>query len=232
MVWKDNFMVEDDLVTLEGFLDEIFSFSVLDPILDNPIFNFRLAYFKDPRDIFKIGLYLDEKHFPRHFLFANFQCLRCGLCCKNYECVPVEGSQVRKWELEGREDILKYVVIYLRSEDDRVILAEIYPRGMTGCPLCRKVKGKPYYSCKIHSVKESLPICKAYLCSKSIPVAHLNYKNIDDLIALIGLDAYYSLIERDWGEEFDYSKCWIKTHKNEVLKIEIEPSSLTVEEED
>lgn len=196
MVWKNNFMVEDTLKTLEGFLDEITSF----------------AYFKNPKDIFRLGVYLDEKHFSKHFVFANFQCLRCGLCCKNYECVPVEKSQVIRWKLEGREDILKYVVIYGRLENGYGV-AEIYPRGITGCPLCRKVKGKPYYYCKIHSAKKYLPVCKAYLCSKSIPVAHLNYNDIDELIQMIGLEGYYSLIERGWGEEFDYSRCEVKTHK-------------------
>ena len=214
MVWKDNFMVGDVLVTLEGFLDERFTFIIPSPILEeHNLFRFRLAYFEDPWDMLRLGFhFLDEKHFPKHFIFANFQCLRCGLCCKNYECVPVEGSQVRKWELEGREDILKYVVIYGLLKNGNPI-AEIYPRGITGCPFCRKVKGKPYYCCKIQSVKEYLPVCKAYLCSKSIPVAHLNYDDIDELIEIIGLESYYSLIERDWGEEFDYSACEIKTHK-------------------
>jgi len=215
MVWKDNFMVDGSLKTLEGFLDEVFSLSTSPYGLEDLfLFHFPLAYFKDPRDMIMLGFhFLDKKHFPKHFLFANFQCLRCGLCCKNYECVPVYGSQVKEWELERRDDILKYVVIYARSEDDKVILAEIYSRGITGCPLCRKVRGKPYYKCKIHSAKENLPVCKAYLCSKSIPVAHLNYESIDELIEMIGLESYYSLIERDWGEEFDYSKCMIKTHK-------------------
>ena len=36
-------------------------------------FNFPLIHFKDPRDIFKIGLNLDEKDFPQHYIFANFQ---------------------------------------------------------------------------------------------------------------------------------------------------------------
>jgi hypothetical protein len=145
-------------------------------------------------------------------MFANFQCLRCGLCCKNYECVEVESKLVARWEAEGRDDILQYFVVYARFENGHV-LGEIYPRGETGCPLCRKILKKPYYGCKIHDVKEHIPICKAYLCSKSLPVAHMNFPNVQELIEFIGLKRYYSLVERDWGEDFDYSKCWIKTHK-------------------
>jgi len=56
-------------------------------------------------------------------------------------------------------------------------------------------------------------ICKAYLCSKSLPVAYLDYKNIDELIALIGLDAYYSLIERDWEKDLIVQNVGLKLIK-------------------
>jgi len=71
--------------------------------------------------------------------------------------------------------------------------------------LCRKTTGKPYYYCRIQSAKKNIPVCKAYLCSKPLPVAHLNYEDVDELIELIGVDRYY--------EEFDYSACELKTHK-------------------
>lgn len=201
MVWKDNFLVEDTPTTIEGFLDDT---------------KMLFCYFKSFKDMMYIGLYyLNEKNFPKTFIFGNFQCLRCGLCCKNYECVPVMPELIRKWESERREDILRYVFV-LRDEKGN-IFAEIYPRGMTGCPLCWKVRGKPYHSCKIQRDKHFLPVCKAYLCSKSIPVAHLNYKDVEELIGIIGLEEYYTLIERDWGEEFDYSKCWVKTHGHKRL---------------
>jgi hypothetical protein len=205
MVWVENFLVDDVPETLEGLLDDVFGFQTY--ISTFIVFDLRLCFFQDPKDIFRLGSYLDEKHFPKHLVFGNFQCLRCGLCCKNYECVPVEKEQVQEWELQGRADILQYVRLY-----EMVLLPEIYPRGWIGCPLCRKVRNKPYYACKIHSSKNNLPICRAYLCSKSIPVAHLNYKDVDELIEMIGLEDYYSLVKRDWGEEFDYSRCEVKTH--------------------
>jgi len=124
--------VDGDPITLEGFLDDVFGLNLM--VLGFDYFHFCLGYFKDPKGIFKIGVYIDEKHFPKHYLFANFQCLRCGLCCKNYECVPVEKEQVEKWKLDNRHDILRFII----STDSKFI-PELYPRGRIGCPLCRKV---------------------------------------------------------------------------------------------
>lgn len=213
MVWKDNFIVGNEIKTYEGFSDE---FAKIQAVLSTIIlFYFPLCNFKTPEDMFRLRFYLNDKHFPQHFVFANFQCLRCGLCCKNYEDVEVEEEQIRNWTLENREDILKYVDII--PLQDGHIHAEIVPPSWTGCPLCRKARGKPYYSCKINYAKSHVPVCKAYLCSKSIPVAHIDYKNVDELINIIGLESYYSLIERVWGEEFDYSVSEVKTHKKRGL---------------
>jgi|GEM_PF-5426669 len=30
---------------------------------------------------------------------------------------------------------------------------------------------------------------------------------------MVGMDEYYALVEKDWGEEFDYSKCELRTHR-------------------
>lgn len=208
MVWKDNFIIKRisvdivtgakqsslDLVTIDGFLNDFFP----------------LCSFKNPQDIFYLGLYLDEKHFPKNFAFANFQCLRCALCCKNYDCIEVDGEQIMKWKTEGKEDILKHM--WIDEHSDGFVHGEMCANSWRGCPVCRKVTGKPYYYCRIHTAKNYLPVCKAYLCSKSIPVAHLNYKDVDELIEIIGLTGYYSLVERDWGEEFDYSRSELRTH--------------------
>lgn len=209
MVWKDDLIIEDTPTTYAGFLDKICTFEI--NFSSMLLFYFPLCHFKNPHEMFDLRLYLDNKHFPQHFMFANFQCLRCGLCCKNYECVEVEEEQVKKWISENREDIMKHADII--DSPNGHFHTEIVPRSWTGCPLCRKVQGKPYYSCRIHMDKDSLPVCKAYLCSKSVPVAHINYKDIDELIQIIGLNAYYSLIERDWGEEFDFSNSEVKTHR-------------------
>ncbi len=58
-MWKDNFLVDGNPTTLEGFLDDVFGFNIV--ARDFDLFRFCLAYFKDVRDIFRTGLYLDEK---------------------------------------------------------------------------------------------------------------------------------------------------------------------------
>lgn len=195
MVWKSNFLVDGMPTTIEGFLDEYFP----------------LCYFKNLKDIFYSNLYVGRKNIPKHFVFANFQCLRCALCCKNYDAVQVFPEQIKKWESEGRDDILKYIWA-LPRKNGTIFVAEICSHDLGGCPLCRKVRGTPYYYCGIRSAKKNLPACKVYLCSKSLPVAHLNYEDVEELIKIIGLESYYALIERDWGEQFDYSACELKTH--------------------
>jgi len=210
MVWKDNLLVDGKPTTFEGFLDDVFGISV-----DKGSFHladFRFCHFKRPEDAFNIGRHLDAKHFPRHFLFANLQCLRCGLCCKNYESIEISSRErVEEWEIEGRKDVLDHLDIMI--DEPSLFHAEIFSESWTGCPMCRKATGKPYFNCRIQSAKEHLHVCKAYLCSKSIPVAHINYEDIDDLIRIIGLKDYYALVEKDWGEEFDYNRCEFKTHK-------------------
>ena len=212
MVWKTNLyrisktdiLVENKQKELEGFLTfEGFMCEVFGDFYD---FSSK-ASFKDPKEVFRIGLHLDEKHFPKHIIFGNFQCLRCGLCCKNYNDVTVPRALISRWQRASRSDLLKHVDLEMR---------EIYSEpSWLGCKFCRKVRNKPYYSCKVNSFKEFMPVCKTYLCSKSTPVAHLDFKDIDDLIELIGLSAYYGLIETDWNEDFDYSKCKYKTHKRQ-----------------
>jgi len=154
-------------------------------------------------------LSLDLKSFPKDIIFANFQCLRCGLCCKNYEGADIIGDIYKKLESDGREDLKKYIWI-VEAKDLVFGGTEVSFPG--SCSLCRKVRGKPYYTCRIHKYIDLLPVCKAYLCSKSLPVSHLNYKDVDELIGLLGKKRYYDLIERDWDEEFDWSRAYVKTH--------------------
>jgi hypothetical protein len=207
MVWKPNLYAGepqeangprikiDGMITFDGFVRDIFG--MFDDFSN-------LAYFSDPREAFRIGRFIDQKRFPQHIIFANFQCLRCGLCCKNHDGVEVSTSLIEDWNLEGRYDILRYV-----DKD----LGEIYPEKGSGCPFCRKATGKPYFNCKIQRYKERIVDCRPYLCSKSVPVAQINFRDVDELIVLFGIEKYYKLIEKDWGEEFDYSKSETKTHK-------------------
>ncbi len=162
----------------------------------------------DPQALFQLGLHLDEKHFPKHIIFGNFQCLRCGLCCKNWEGAQIRRLQALEWKEMGRNDILKHIRIPKYGD------AEAVPKSYNlTCPFSRKVSKQPYYSCKIYNWRDGLPICKVYLCRKSLPIAHINYESIDDLIQIIGLKEYYALIERNWNEAFDFDDQPNKTHR-------------------
>jgi hypothetical protein len=183
MVWKNNFLIDGIPFTYEKLIDD--------------------DYFKDPKDAFRLGLFLDTKHFPQHIIFGNFQCLRCGLCCKNHDWIQLSPGAISEWRRQNRKDILKYV----NNGDLEAAIS------WTGCHFCRKAPKKPYYGCRINEFKEYLFDCKIYVCSKSLPMANINYKDVDELIQLIGLTKYYDLIEKDWNENFDFSKCGYKTHK-------------------
>jgi len=140
--------------------------------------------------------------FPKHFCFANFQCLRCGQRCNDQRVVRTED--IRRWFNEERFDILEHVYCYEKGDFCGAI-TYIDPcnncsttskdivtnRPSARCPFVRKVRNKPYYKCRIHGTKTEE--CAGYLCMKSVPVAHLNWNDVDELIAMIGLEKYLDL---------------------------------------
>lgn len=145
-----------------------------------------------------------NSRFPRHFFFANFQCLRCGKCCKHYMPVKVHSSEIRKWTNRFRRDILEHVWCFRkrgycteRVSEDSCVDCEHSVRYIEsksvdkGCPFLRRVGGKPYYECCIHDLAPET--CLGYLCQKSLPVAHLKWKDVDELIGKIGLSGYTEL---------------------------------------
>lgn len=199
MVWTDNFIVNDKMFSIQRFLNVFFSFSIYDITL--LIFNFPLFYSKDSSDIFRLGRYLDEKRFPQHLFFANFQCLRCGLCCKKYTGIDVlDKAAIKKWKETSREDVLEHLTV-LFDDPEGFFRAEIN-QEKPGCPLICKMDGKTYFGCGIHTEKDSLPICSSYICNKSIPVGHLDFADVDELIKKIGFDRYKELIDKYWDNDF------------------------------
>jgi hypothetical protein len=197
MVWKNNLLIDDKPYTYDGFLLYEGFFGSISPC-------FSAAYFKDPRDAVRIGMYLDRKHFPQHLLFANLQCLRCGLCCKNHDWCQIEPELVTIWKIEAKWNLLKHA-------DEE--MKEIQADSGTGCNFCRKVRNKPYYGCKVHTYKKYIFDCKIFICYKSLPVAHFNFNDVDELINRIGINEYYALIEKSWNDDFDYVNCSYKTHR-------------------
>ena len=209
-MWKDNVWFNESISPFYMFNNKYFPNS----------------YFKDIKEHFHLMFNLHSlklisqniNSFPREIMFANFQCLRCGLCCKNYEGADIFGDLEERLMNDGKENLLDY--IWIKKFKDGAIGSTI-PTLMGSCTLCRKVRNKPYYYCRIHEYKDFLPTCKSYICNKSFPVAHLNYDDIDSLIKMIGIYEYYSLIERDWGDDFDWSNCFFKTHKNIATALNV-----------
>jgi len=144
----------------------------------NATFNSRLLerdfwlHFNDPRQIF-IYLYLHfNLKFPRHFIFANFQCLRCGKCCDHERVVCRED--IERWMTDLRYDILEHVDCFEKGwcinhcdfvepcEDCNNAIKEIVTIRSSGrCPFVRKVRNKPYYECRIHDTAPEE--CRGYL---------------------------------------------------------------------
>lgn len=176
--------------------------------METKVFNERYfflePYHKDPQEFFlRSYFFLGDKHFPKHFMFGNFQCLRCGQCCKNWEGAEVSDEQIWDWMLEEREDILKFIDFeidweHLDSEGRPRLkgLKEIYPLQGYGCPFCRKVRNRPYYGCKIHKRKPEG--CRDFSCAKSFQFANIPHENVEDLIRRVGLEKYLAVVKKKW----------------------------------
>jgi len=120
--------------------------------------------------------------FPRHFFFANFQCLRCGKCCRHYMPVKVHSSEIRKWTNRFRRDILEHVWCFRKrgyctervSEDSCVDCEHsakyIEPESVDkGCPFLRRVRG---VLLRIRLVPISCPLV-GFLRHDGVVFAHL-----------------------------------------------------------
>lgn len=209
MVWKETMMHE---VVRFRQLDDG-KIIMLKEEKFNSTFNSRFLerkfwlYFNDPRQIF-IYLYQHfNLKFPRHFIFANFQCLRCGELCNNQR--EVQREDIERWMNKLRYDILEYVDCWLKNGrcfhlSDLLQPCEecwggiIITLSSSGrCPFLRKVKNKPYYKCRIHDT--SPETCRGYLCEKSLPIAHVNWDNIEELIEKIGTERLGRLWKRKRG---------------------------------
>jgi len=203
MVWKENLLVDGKPESFAEFLDRFEgAFESRDP---EEFFRFVTLVFPDTVQLMK-----GRTELPKHYLFANIQCLRCSLCCSNYQAPPVDPRIVDALRKDGRHDVVEHVSV-LTPEGGGVYVN--LDASLNHCSFSVQVEGKPYYACRIHGYKRFLKPCRVYLCSKSLPVADIEYSSIDELIEKIGLEAYYRLVETDWGEEFDWSTVPNKTHQ-------------------
>ncbi|MDY0039834.1 MAG: YkgJ family cysteine cluster protein [Desulforhabdus sp.] len=93
----------------------------------------------------------------------GFDCKQCGLCCKlrgayqNY----ATDEDFRRWELEGRTDILEFVTVNdlgfdMHGDPRRLYNVWMKPgteEYLDGCPFLKKIPEQEKYICSIHDTK-------------------------------------------------------------------------------
>lgn len=89
---------------------------------------------------------------------VTFQCERCGNCCKGNMWLSkiISHSDIEKWKLQGRKDILKYVCTCGSSFIDPE--QKDLPEPKRSCPFLEYREGKA--SCRIYEVRPQA--CKAF----------------------------------------------------------------------
>ena len=159
---------------------------------------------EDPRWLFvHIGSF--RERFPRHFVFGNFECLRCGGCCEGVR--DVSSGDVEGWMFGQKREVLGHVSCWSRDGTCASVSdlsepcegcdgGQIMANGWSGrCPFLRKVRNKPYYGCRIHDALTEE--CSGFLCDKSWPIAHLDWDSIEELIEKFGVEG----LRRLWGRK-------------------------------
>lgn len=204
MVWKKTMMY--------AIKDENFTYTFYSRLLEHSEDRHGWLHFNDPRKIFAYLYQHFNDKFPKHFIFANFQCIRCGECC-NWDWRDIYREDIEKWISESRYDILRHIYClkyhvncrsrflhyYFENPCENCRGGDLVPLPQGKCHFLRKVRKKPYYECRIHdSTPEN---CSGYLCEKSLPVAHLNWIDVEDLIQRVGLERYKTLAKRKVSQE-------------------------------
>lgn len=105
-------------------------------------------------------------------------CVQCGACCRSYDII-LEYKDIRRWEKEGRKDILKKCNLYI---DDVWLNPRTQVPYYRGCPWLKKDKVANKFYCKIHEIKPE--ICKNF------PVGIGQLKNVRckgyDWVSILG----------------------------------------------
>ena len=106
-LWKKNLLIDDSPQSYESF-KTFWGFDFRDPKdLFLSILHYLPGYWGGPEERFDI---------PKHFIFANIVCLRCGLCCKNYEGADIVGDLEKKLIEDGKKNLLDYIYLVGRDE--------------------------------------------------------------------------------------------------------------------
>lgn len=88
----------------------------------------------------------------------GFTCKQCGRCCQvlgiEYD-LYVGDEDVRRWEREGRDDILAWVAptVYRDGEYDFPVDAETGDEVVGGCPFLKRDPNRGVTLCLIHDTR-------------------------------------------------------------------------------
>jgi Fe-S-cluster containining protein len=94
-------------------------------------------------------------------------CSNCGKCCTNTSymgTLQADGEDVKRWEREGRDDILRYVSVLGPDENpwgDLWVDSENDFVEKLRCPFVRKVRNSNRYLCSIHETRPQ--VCRDYV---------------------------------------------------------------------
>ncbi len=102
-------------------------------------------------------------------LVGGFRCKRCGTCCSvlgiEYE-LYIDEEDVRRWEREGRDDILAWVApaVYRDREYDFPVDAETGDEVVGDCPFLKRDPDNEVTYCLIHDTRPK--DCAAFPASR------------------------------------------------------------------
>jgi Fe-S-cluster containining protein len=94
------------------------------------------------------------------------ECTRCGKCCTNPSymgTLGATGEDVKRWQREGRDDILTWVSIFGPKDDPYgdLWVSERTGEEATRCPFVRKDRNRPTYRCTIYDTRPE--VCRNYV---------------------------------------------------------------------
>lgn len=96
----------------------------------------------------------------------KFKCVQCGRCCLRYGSdIPASEKDMLRWEDEGRKDIFRYAIPFLRNgrrDGAHLWFDPETRRQLIYCPFLKK-KGEKYF-CLIQDTKPRY--CRDYICRK------------------------------------------------------------------
>lgn len=82
----------------------------------------------------------------------NFNCKQCGHCCLTLTdaiCTSVYEEDVKRWNKEGRKDILAYVDFFVGD----IWISPVTHDDVERCPWLRKIPKMNKYKCLIQNTK-------------------------------------------------------------------------------